>query len=1194
MKTPRLILKFSILMILLATALIGPSLFGGPGLLQAAPFSGSAIVRVYFDDPETARQIAIWIEPLESKYEKGYLVLEVSAEEYDRLVQAGLQVEIDETRKAQMAAAVQGLQPVAQEIPGFPCYRTVEETFATAESIVISYPELATWTDVGDSWEKENGLGGYDLMVLKLTNITTSDPDDPDLKPKIFITSAIHAREYTTAELMTRMAEYLVNNYGTDADATWLLDHHEIHLMLQANPDGRKQAETGLSWRKNTNQNYCSPTSNNRGADLNRNFDYRWGCCGGSSGNECNLTYRGPFAASEPEAQAVQSYIEAQFPDQREPDDLYTAAADGATGIYLDIHSSGRLILWPWGFTDDPAPNGTQLQTLGRKLAYFNGHTPEQGIGLYPTDGTTTSFAYGTMGLAAFTYELGTEFFESCSYFENTLVPENLPSLIYAIKVARTPYMTPAGPDALNLALSLGATPPGVATGTNVTLRATINDTRYNNSNGTEPTQNIAAAEYYVDVPPWSDNPAPIGVSMAATDGSFNSSVESVTAAIDTSGLNDGQHIIYLRGRDSAGNWGAFSAVFLYIQNTPCTIDSECDDGEFCNGVETCGANNFCQAGSDPCPGEVCDETTDQCEADPVFAEDFESGNVLGWALYAAGSTARTGDWEIGDPNGTYSGGNPAQPEDALAGEGCGFTAQNSSLGSDDVDAGVVYLESPAIDLSRAAGAQLNYDRWFFNRDTGEDSGDFFVVEASDNNGATWVNLETLNTNQNANSWSTRTFDLENYIGMTATVRVRFGAADGSSQGNIIEAALDNVTIQATGGCEVDADCDDGQFCNGAEICLGGVCQPGDDPCPGEGCDETGSVCLPAGSCLYSTEFEAGAGGWTNGADSCTTGSFVVGSPDATAWQVGGGNPGLAFFTQPNPGGIGTDDVDGGTCEALSPLVDCAGQEAAEVSLDYYHGQRDAGDDAGDGFTIEVLNDDVVVDTIVSIGDVTSNAAWTSISTVVTDPGSIQIRVRATDAAATGDIVEGGIDNVSVSPTTPPPACTVDDDFESGASGWTNHPASTCSTGDYVLGNPTNPGGGQQIVGSYSGANSLFTAVNTSAGTNDVDGGNCILASPSWMVSETSILSVWYWHGQRDAGDDAAGDFFFLEYSTNGGSSWTTLASNGDAASSAVWSLATAPIPADSTVELRVQCSDGAGPGDLVECDIDDISICPQ
>ncbi len=392
--------------------------------------------------------------------------------------------------------------------------------------------------------------------------------------------------------------------------------------------------------------------------------------------------------------------------------------------------------------------------------------------------------------------------------------------------------------------------------------------------------------------------------------------------------------------------------------------------------------------------------------------------------------------------------------------------------------------------------------------------------------------------------------------------------------------------------CAVDNDCDDGAFCNGAETCNAGSCQAGSDPCPGQSCDEGTDQCVAGGSCDHSTDFSTGAGGWTQGADTCTTGSFIVGTPDATAWQVGSGNPGQAFFTANNPGGIGTDDVDGGTCEALSPVVDCSGQAAADVSLDYYHGQRDAGDDANDGFTIEVLNNGSVVQTIVAIGDVTNNATWTNVSTTVTNPGDIQIRVRATDAAGAGDIVEGGIDNVSIAPGTPPPPCTVDDDFENGTAGWVNDAASTCTTGDYVEGNPTNPSGGFQIVGSRSGVTSIFTATNTSAGNADVDGGNCILSSPSWAVANASTLSVWYWHGQRDAGDDAAGDFFLLEYSTNGGSSWNTLASNGDSTSNPVWTNATAAIPAGSNVELRMQCSDGAGPGDLVECGIDDFSIC--
>ena len=48
----------------------------------------------------------------------------------------------------------------------------------------------------------------------------------------------------------------------------------------------------------------------------------------------------------------------------------------------------------------------------------------------------------------------------------------------------------------------------------------------------------------------------------------------------------------------------------------PCTVDSECDDGVFCNGAETC-VSGTCQAGNDPCPGQTCDENNDECIAGP-------------------------------------------------------------------------------------------------------------------------------------------------------------------------------------------------------------------------------------------------------------------------------------------------------------------------------------------------------------------------------------------------------------------------------------------------------------------------------------------------------------------------------------------------------------------------------------------------
>ena len=44
------------------------------------------------------------------------------------------------------------------------------------------------------------------------------------------------------AELNTRFAEYLLAQYGVNSDVTWMLDHQEVHLLLQTNPDGRKKS----------------------------------------------------------------------------------------------------------------------------------------------------------------------------------------------------------------------------------------------------------------------------------------------------------------------------------------------------------------------------------------------------------------------------------------------------------------------------------------------------------------------------------------------------------------------------------------------------------------------------------------------------------------------------------------------------------------------------------------------------------------------------------------------------------------------------------------------------------------------------------------------------------------------------------------------------------------------------------------
>ncbi len=55
-------------------------------------------------------------------------------------------------------------------------------------------------------------------------------------------------------------------------------------------------------------------------------------------------------------------------------------------------------------------------------------------------------------------------------------------------------------------------------------------------------------------------------------------------------------------------------------------VDAACVNGQFCDGTETCSATLDCQSGADPCPGQGCNEATDQCLAGPVAM--MEAGTV--------------------------------------------------------------------------------------------------------------------------------------------------------------------------------------------------------------------------------------------------------------------------------------------------------------------------------------------------------------------------------------------------------------------------------------------------------------------------------------------------------------------------------------------------------------------------------------
>lgn len=523
-------------------------LFTKPAAPTQAQSSSVIVARVTIKSSEAMnRFVRLGLDVLETR-DGDDLFVAVSLQQFNELQNQGWQIKV-ETEQTRLLS-----QLTPNTFQGG--YHTVGEIRQMLESKAAQFPNLAEFFIYGQSWKKINSGGalGEDLFGIRLTNRQISGN-----KPVLLLHAAIHARELTTAELAWRFVDYLLTNYGVNGDVTWLLDEHQIVIIPQGNPDGRALAEQGYYQRKNVNDSYGGNCSNpptvfdQFGVDLNRNNSFKWGVVNTPGEDKCGQTYPGPSAASEPETAAFHTLVRSLFPDQRGPLDTDPAPST-ATGIMLSLHSYGNLVLWPWGWTANQSPNYPDLSRIGGKFGAYTGFTSQPSSQLYPSSGSTTDWLYGELGVASFTFEVGSDqgtcggFFPPYSCLdgnaEGNFWGRTLPAFLYAARIARTPYQLAQGPTAESvstISLSNGA----------FEINAQLSE-QFNGN------QNIVAAEYYVDVPPWRGG---IGLPMVANDGSFNSPLENAKAS--TSALSAGRHLVFVRAQDSLGNWGPVRAVFV-------------------------------------------------------------------------------------------------------------------------------------------------------------------------------------------------------------------------------------------------------------------------------------------------------------------------------------------------------------------------------------------------------------------------------------------------------------------------------------------------------------------------------------------------------------------------------------------------------------------------------------------------------
>ena len=445
-----------------------------------------------------------------------------------------------------------GITPASSEVEiVFPepynCYRPYESITSRMAELVNLYPDLARLKSIGQSVE------GNPIQVLQLGR-----DDETNTKPRLVLVSGLQANALAPVELNLMFAEHLLELYGQDANASWLLEQTEIHLILIANPDGRLIAEQQAlngetpTWTKNRNIEGC--TTGDGGVALGLNFSYEWAAV---TTEACAPNYPGPSAASEPETQAIQSYMEqilAQNPER---------------SLVIDLQNEGDWLITPFLFSKtEENPLEDELYMLANKLAYNSQAMPSRGI---PNNriltGTLTDFAFGELQAPSLRFNLGPSEaggdVTSCGgYFDEILEPEVLAILMRAAMLAAGPLSQAQGPeitfiDIENDIFSTHIT--GQADDMNF-YRQDLSQDEYSA---------VHHVAFSLDTPPWQENTVftPVDWSKPDSDASFMMNFEHTFQFAE---LTPGKHMVYFQAWDTdpseePGQAGMINAIEISV-----------------------------------------------------------------------------------------------------------------------------------------------------------------------------------------------------------------------------------------------------------------------------------------------------------------------------------------------------------------------------------------------------------------------------------------------------------------------------------------------------------------------------------------------------------------------------------------------------------------------------------------------------
>jgi len=381
----------------------------------------------------------IGIQPARTLDDSQYWMKVRATDKFERSVIASLGVSIEVTRPDYVIAIgnYQELKRIEEtgwletsfpltEENDFPAedsvYHNYNEMLSTLQSLQQQNPEIMELRSIAKTHEKR------DIWAVRISG----DLKNGSQWPAIIYMGGHHAREHLSVELPIMWIQYLINEYRAgNQKIISLINHREIHIIPAVNPDGMEyDISTGRykMWRKNRARN----ADGTYGVDLNRNYGYQWGT-GGSSRDPNSDVYMGPQAFSEPETKAIRDYVESH---------------NNITTL-LSLHTYSELILYPWGHKYDGievARDKSVHETMAKKMAQWNGYTPQQSSELYIASGDTTDWSYGAHRIISFTFELdpanqwgGGGFYPGADVIK-PVFDKNLQPMIYLLEFADNPY----------------------------------------------------------------------------------------------------------------------------------------------------------------------------------------------------------------------------------------------------------------------------------------------------------------------------------------------------------------------------------------------------------------------------------------------------------------------------------------------------------------------------------------------------------------------------------------------------------------------------------------------------------------------------------------------------------------------------------------------------------------------------------